>query len=322
MYLPMVQKFRNISPFRYPGSKQALIPYFLQFLEVNNLKYTHLYEPFAGGASLSLGLLAVNAIKTATIVDRDPLIYAFWKCVRRDPKELCHRLWKLKININTWKSFQKYLCEDAENIYDLMDLAVAGIFFNRVNFSGVIAAKPIGGMTQSSNYAIDCRWNIESLVDKISLISEFGSRLRVKKGDAISFLKRSESAIKNEFSTSIVYIDPPYYVQGPKLYRHHFDESQHNGLAEYLNECGLPWLCSYDDAPKIHELFSGKNRKILPINLQYTVRSNRQANELLITNMPWLPQPELAGYPCALETSSNDTHGTILNEKTQLHKVS
>lgn len=283
---------RNPSPFRYPGSKHALTEYVIRFLAANGITRPHFYEPFAGGASLSLGLLERDAIATATWVEKDPLVYAFWKCVRRSPAELCDRIWRLKITMRTWEDFQKFRDPDAYERFALMDLAVAGLFFNRTNFSGVIGAKPIGGMSQSSAYPIDCRWNAESLVERICAIAAYGSRIRVNCGDAVAYLKRQHASILDQQRErrALVYLDPPYYVQGAKLYRHHFLEQDHERLADYLNRCGLPWLVSYDDHERIRALFSGPNRRVLPINLQYTVRSNRRANELLITNLAELPE--------------------------------
>jgi len=306
--------FRNISPFRYPGSKQALAPYLEAFLEANHIDLPHFYEPFAGGASLSLELLSKNLISTATLVERDPLVYSFWKCVKNSPAKLCERLWKLDVSLSTWQRFQKYRKSDAENCYDILDMAVAGIFFNRVNFSGVIGAKPIGGMSQSSDYPINCRWNTESLVDRICAIAKYGPRLRVCKGDAIAFLTRSRNriAMQAKRRKALVYIDPPYYLQGPKLYRFHFNKTDHERLADYLDRLNSPWLCSYDDHPRIHELFAGPDRKILPINLQYTVRLNRRVNELLITNCEYLPTPPDSAQACLTRQRENiiDLQGT------------
>jgi DNA adenine methylase len=295
----MQQDFRHPSPFRYPGAKQALAPYISRFLQSNGINRPHFYEPFAGGASLSLSLLATDEVASVTLVERDPLVYAFWKMVRRDPTALCHRLWRLPITVATWTAFQRYLADDALERFPLIDCAVAGIFFNRVNFSGVIAAKPIGGMDQSSDYAITCRWNIEALVDKICALARHRSRLRVCHSDAVTFLRRSATRIRQQATDrqALVYVDPPYYLQGPKLYRHHFADRHHAHLAGYLNGCGLPWLCSYDNHPRIHELFAGGDRKIIPISLQYTVRRNRVADELLITNLAALPTVDGAPAP-------------------------
>lgn len=280
-----------ISPLRYPGGKQALLDYFQVFMKANGLVRPHLFEPYAGGASIALGLLSRGLISGATLVERDPLIYAFWKCVKRHPALLCARIWDLEINMSTWRRFRSMLADDALKKFDLVDLAIAGLFFNRTNFSGIIGANPIGGIGQSSKYAIDCRFNKYGIVNRIEAISKFTDNLTICHGDAISFLKRNRNRILalHELKKAIIYVDPPYYMQGRKLYRYHFIDRQHQRLADYLNACGLPWLASYDNHPFICDLFS-KNKSV-PIFLKYTVKINREADELLITNMSKLPLP-------------------------------
>jgi DNA adenine methylase len=280
-----------VSPFRYPGSKQALSGYFKQFLEKNGINKPHLFEIFAGGASLSLTLLSIDAVEEVTLVERDPLIYAFWKCLKRSPSELCDRIWKIQPTIDTWKRFQCYRETGAEKKHNLLDLAVAGIFFNRVNYSGILGAKPIGGMSQGSDYMIDCRWNPERTTTQICNIAKKAKRIHIASGDAVAYLRRNTSRIRSlgRKNKAIVYVDPPYYLQGKKLYRYYFEERQHEGLAKYLSECNLPWLTSYDNHPRIRELFDGC--KIVPIYLKYTVRQARNADELLITDLEHLPTP-------------------------------
>jgi DNA adenine methylase len=280
-----------VSPFRYPGSKSALIDYFAEFLDANGFERPHLYEPYAGGASIALGMLGRNLVEHATIVERDPLVYAFWRCTKERPAILCDRIRTLDVSVRTWRRYQKFLVRDALKRFDLLDLGVAGIFLNRTNFSGIIGAKPIGGMLQNSDYAIDCRFNKDTIIAKICRLYKVRDRLTVKYGDAISFLTRNQDMIKSLAAKrkAVVYIDPPYYEQGCKLYRFHYRDAEHRRLAAHLNRCGLPWLISYDNNAFIRSLFEGQ--RIVPISLQYTVKASRHVDELLITNQRYLPRP-------------------------------
>jgi len=274
-----------LSPFRYPGSKYVLADYFQSVIAENFLTGCHLYEPYAGGASLSLCLLSRGVISRATLVERDPLIYAFWKCVKTQPEELCKRIQQLTVSIPTWKRFRRYLAANALREYPLLDLGIAGLFFNRTNFSGIIAAKPIGGMSQQSDYKIGCRFNKARIVGMIEQIAKVSSALNVHYGDAISFLKRRREKIAKEHS--LVYVDPPYLQQGKKLYRYHFVEKQHQKLAEFMNPATFKWIVSYDNHPTIRALFS--EQRIVPIFLNYAVKKSRRAEELLIANIPLIP---------------------------------
>jgi len=91
---------------------------------------------------------------------------------------------------------------------------------------------------------------------------------------------------------SFVYIDPPYYLQGKKLYRHSYTDQDHVALAAFIRAQGYPWLLSYDDHPRIRDLYS--DNEMQPIYLDYKVKSNRTAQELVISNLV-IPPPVYEG---------------------------
>ena len=49
-------------------------------------------EVFAGGASVGLSLLQAGIIQRLVLNDTDPGVYAFWKALKEEPKELLTRL--------------------------------------------------------------------------------------------------------------------------------------------------------------------------------------------------------------------------------------
>lgn len=281
------------SPLRYPGSKQALVDYVERFLDANGFRGREWVEPCAGGASVALALLSRGTVSRATIVEKDPLVYAFWKCLKTQPALLCHMAHGLEISLETWKQFQKFRAHDALERYPLIELALAGLFFNRANYSGIIGAKPIGGMSQSSDYKIDCRFTKSTVIDRMVEASQVMDKMTVVRGDVVSYLRRNSRRLSQ--NNSVVYVDPPYVLQGKKLYRYHFRARDHMRLAEFLNAAPFPWLVSYDNVPFVVELFRGQ--KVRPIWLKYTVRQARRADELLITNQDHLPLPAVHERP-------------------------
>ena len=233
-------------------------------------------------------------------VERDPLIYAFWQSVLCDPEGLCAAIDDLDISIDTWQNFQHYRdvlnpnCKE----FTLLELGVAGLFFNRTNFSGILGAGPIGGRNQSSKYGIDCRFNKTRIKQQIRSVSAYSDLIELHYGDAIGFMKKNAQTISSGFN--FVYIDPPYYSQGKKLYRYFYEDEHHIDLAGFIGVQGYPWLVSYDDHPRIKELYA--QNKIQPIYLDYNVKSSRRATELLISNIE-IPPPV---YEISIEDDVTD----------------
>lgn len=287
-----------MSPLRYPGGKARLAAYISGVIEENYLNGCTFYEPFAGGASVSLELLRLGFISNAVLVEKDPLVYAFWSCVFNQTDALCAAVDACPVSMETWIQLQptREITDPADRRYTLLQLGMAGLFFNRTNFSGIIGAGPIGGENQTSEYKIDCRFNKEKITRQIRAAADFAERVSIHWGDAISFMQRTAESLATGFS--FVYVDPPYYHQGPKLYRHHYEDADHAELAAFLQQQGYPWLLSYDDHPRIRELYA--NNTVQPIYLDYNVKSSRTAQELAISNLV-IPVPVYEGTPQPLE---------------------
>jgi DNA adenine methylase len=280
------------SPLRYPGGKSLLSTYVSGVLEENLLAGCTFYEPYAGGASVSLDLLRMGFVDKAVLVERDPLVYAFWHLVFNQTDALCAAIEACPVTLETWHTLQPTRAVDdpTKSTFTLLQLGLAGLFFNRTNFSGIIGAGPIGGQGQTSEYKINCRFNKTALVRQIRAASVLAPRVSVRFGDALTFLRKNAAKISAGFS--FVYIDPPYYLQGRKLYRHHYTDADHAALAAYITAQGYPWLVSYDDHPRIRELYASKQMQ--PIYLDYKVKSSRTAQELVISNLV-IPPPVYTG---------------------------
>lgn len=269
-----------LSPFRYPGGKHALAEYLASVLKENLLVGSPFFETHAGGASISLHLLEQGLISRATLIEYDPLVYSFWKSVKENPSGLCNRVRRFALNLKSWHRFQKYLAADALERYSTLELGAAGLFMNRTNFSGIIHAGPIGGFGQKSAYKLDCRFNRNRIVGLIEKISTYANRISVVRSDAVKYLRENGERI--ERLGGVVYSDPPYYVQGERLYRFHYKLEQHKGLANMLLQQRFRWIVSYDNHPDIFKMFKGQ--KIIPISFNYTVKQSRKVEELLISN--------------------------------------
>ena len=295
------------SPLRYPGSKSALVDYFDTVIKENLLAGCDLFELYAGGASLSLGLLERETIARTTLVEKDPLLYALWKVIASQPDDLCERIERYRVDIKEWQKHRRYLQPDVLKKFSLLELGAACLFLNRTSFSGVLAAGPIGGRLQRSEYSIDCRFNKKRLVEQVSKIAKYRRRITVAYGDALTYLRKNRGRF--ERLHCLTYLDPPYFVQGERLYRYWYARSDHERLAAEVCRLNVPWIVSYDDVPEIHQMFAGQ--KIVPILLNYAVKQSRRVRELLISNCP-LTAPRYEPTGLMRQDTSGDSRRAVL----------
>ena len=123
------------------------------------------------------------------------------------------------------------------NQASLLDLGFAGLFFNRTNFSGILKANPIGGINQTSQYNIDCRFNKTRIISIIKHLAEYRDSVEVHCDDAIAFIQRQNARFLRE--NCFAYFDPPYYEKGSKIYRHFYTNQDHVELSDMLEKFAI-----------------------------------------------------------------------------------
>lgn len=269
---------QNLSVFRYPGSKARLIPYIQQFMEKNYLMGGHICEPFSGSGIVSLWLLKNLLVTRVTLVEKDPLVYACLKSIKDRPDELIDLIKRNPIDIKTWEYISKMCHKDLKN-YKLEEIGFAGLFLNRVNYSGVLGATPIGGRNQTSKYKIDCRFNKKSVIDKIAALTEVMAQVKIIQGDGIDALK-SSFCVQEDIS--FYYIDPPYFGYGHKFYRFSYDIFEHKRLRDVAATLETSWILSYDDVEPIRNLYSRFN--CIEVSWLNSARLSRMGREVLFSN--------------------------------------
>ena len=265
------------SPLRYPGSKSDFIKTAIRIIEDNELAGLPLVEPYAGSAAVTLGLLDAKVVKHATLIERDPMVYAFWKCVFERTDDLISAFSDLPIDLDTWHKLQPLRAVTSPSSKQILQLGVACLFFNRANFSGILDAGPIGGKDQKSQYKIDCRTNKPEIIARIKKIAAFSGSVDVEFGDAIQFIDRYRNRKKVFF-----YIDPPYFQKGESLYRYFYKLKEHKQLAQALIKTKFPWLLSYDVHHVIEFLY--EDFYIKKYNFQYSARSPKNHEEFVVSN--------------------------------------
>lgn len=264
------------TPLRYPGGKGKLSYYVKSIIEHNNLLDGTYIEPYAGGASVAIELLLEEYVRNIIINDIDPAIYSFWSCVLEHTDELCKRINDVNVSMDSWYE-QKEIISSPEK-HSKVDLGFATFFLNRTNRSGILKAGVIGGKEQKGKWTLDVRFNKADLIERISKISKYKSRIKVFNKDTLELIE-SEPAFRAE--NTLIYLDPPYYVKGQGLYRNYYVHNDHLKIKNALSSANIKyWIVSYDNADEIKEIYSEFRQD--EYSLQYTAQDKRNGEEVMI----------------------------------------
>lgn len=275
----------HYSPLRFPGGKATLADFFAATLRMNRLQPAVFVEGFAGGAGAAIALLLREHVVEIVINDVDPLLYCFWKCVLCESDALCRRIERAELTVDFWKKQKRIARRNRRKRVDShITVAFAAFFLNRCNRSGVFNGGPIGGLDQRGNYKLDARFNKQNLIERIQRIALYRDRVHLFNLDVVSLLQRLQRERLCDASRMLIYLDPPFFHKGPRLYDFAFRSRDHRRLAECLNRnLKFKWIVSYDDCADIHQIYRNQARNVL--NMNYQVHTRRLGRELVISSM-------------------------------------
>jgi len=261
-----------VSPLRYPGGKAKFFAAFTALIEDNRLLGCGYREPFAGGAGLAILLLCHGYVDRIVLNDIDAGVASFWKQLISDPDDLCRRISSCSLSIEEWRR-QRQIYDDATG-FGNPELAFATFFLNRTSRSGIIAgAGPIGGYAQAGKWKIDARFNADALIANITRLARFSGKIEVTNEDALDCLAKSTRG-------ELIYIDPPYYEKGQRLYRNFYNHSDHVEIQDAILKCKTAnWVVSYDAVAEIRDLYKDFSPHV--VELFYSAGKHRTAKELV-----------------------------------------
>jgi DNA adenine methylase len=260
---------RFISPLRYPGGKGRLAPYISTLMSWQDPLPEIYAEPFAGGAGVALKLLVDGDVDRIHINDLNPGIAAFWRAVFDAPEEFADMIDSEDVSLDAWHRWRDvYL--NPEGVDDL-SLGFATFFLNRTNRSGILTARPIGGLDQAGTWKIDARFNRPNLSGRVRFLGDFAARVTVTELDARVMIR----SLGEEASRYFVYVDPPYLVQGDQLYMSGLSADDHQGVADALAETDARWLLTYDADARVTATLYATHRC-----LEFDIRHNAHRNHL------------------------------------------
>lgn len=278
----------------------------------NDLVGCHYVEPYAGGAGLALLLLKNQLVSHIYLNDISKPIYALWHSIINSTDELCKKIEDSPVDMQHWETQKEILSRLHENT--LLDLGFAALFLNRTNRSGILTGGVIGGKEQSGTWKMDVRFTKKSLIQRIQVIGNLKSKIHVSNLDALNFLRSLTPALP--VSRTTIFLDPPYFVQGKRLYQNFYRETDHRQIACYIqSKIRSPWVVTYDNAPEIRALYFA--RKSIQYRLSYSASQKYQGSEIMfLSDSLVLPK----GAPCATGKISAQTPATAVLSPTR-HRV-
>lgn len=276
--------FETNSPLRYPGGKAILTDFLAATIEANKIKDCTYVEPYAGGAGAAVNLLLAGKVSRIVLNDADRSVWAFWHSVLNHTEAFVELIRKTPVTVKEWQRQRAIYHARPRRI---VELGFAAFYLNRCNRSGIMpTGGVIGGLDQTGKWKIDARYNPPELIRRIERLTALRGKIQLCQLDAIDFL-RTHLLPKQDRSSHFVYLDPPYYVKGSRLYLNYYEPQDHAALAQFLRRIKkVNWLVTYDNTPEIRELYSW--REITDFQLQYSAASAKHGSEIMI------PSPGLA----------------------------
>jgi DNA adenine methylase len=272
--------FQTNSPLRYPGGKAILTDFLSATIEANKIKNCTYLEPYAGGAGAAVNLLLAGKVSRIVLNDADRSVWSFWHSVLHHTEALVELIRKTPVSVKEWQRQRAIYHARPRRI---VELGFAAFYLNRCNRSGIMpTGGVIGGLDQKGKWKIDARYNPKELIRRIERLSVLRDKIQLRRLDAIDFL-RTELLREQDRSSHFVYLDPPYYVKGSRLYLNYYEPKDHAALARFLRRIkNVNWLVTYDNTLEIRELYSW--REIVDFQLQYSAALAKQGSEIMISS--------------------------------------
>ncbi len=198
---------------------------------------------------MALRLLVDEYVDEVLLNDLNPGIASFWRSVFSYTADFLNLLKKCKVSVAEWRRQRDiYTSRTSDDIA----LGFATFFLNRTNRSGILDARPIGGLDQTGKWKIDARFDKLGLAHRISTLSDYASRVTICEKDGIEIAKQFAAD-----QASFIYADPPYLKHGDDLYLDTLEWDDHIRLALTLRDAD-GWFVTYDADPRIaSDLYAG-----------------------------------------------------------------
>ncbi|WP_350355201.1 DNA adenine methylase [Leeuwenhoekiella parthenopeia] len=125
---------------------------------------------------------------------------------------------------------------------------------------------------------MDCRFNKQELIDRISKIANYKKHIRLYKKDAVKLIDKIQLEAEND--NIVFYFDPPYYLKASTLYMNHYEYKNHKTVSDKIKSIqNIKWIVSYDNVPEIQQLYFDCQKK--EFSFKHTAYKIREGKEIM-----------------------------------------
>lgn len=263
------------SPLRYPGGKGRLTQHVIDLIEMNGLVGGHYAEPYAGGAGIAISLLYLEYADHVHLNDLDRSVYAFWRSIIDNTEEFTRLVRDTPLTVDEWRK-QRALQFSKEPI-ETLKLGFSTFYLNRTSRSGIIRGGVIGGINQDGKWKMDARYHPANLIKRIEKVASYGSRISLYNMDTVDLIS---DVLPTLPARSLIYLDPPYYHHGHRLYKASYKHDDHARIASLVGDIRQNWIVSYDDVEPIRELYSSYRQQ--SFGLRYNAARRYNGVEVMV----------------------------------------
>ena len=263
-----IDNMNNKSPLRYPGGKTRACKVLDQIFRENfNIQSCdNIVSPFFGGGSFEFFLQNNHGLKLI-VNDKFKPLFNFWEQCKKNKNELTKKLFEY-YNKGVDKDTFTTIREEIMNIDNELQQAVYYFIINRCSFSGATLS---GGFSEESSKG---RFT-ESSINRIQNLNM--DEIIIKNLDFSDFMEQSVN------SKSIIFLDPPYYLEGKsRLYGNNGDmheDFNHKMLYDNVIKYDK-WMITYNNCDYIRSLY--KDYTIIDVDWSYGMNKSKKSSEIVI----------------------------------------
>ena len=235
-------------------------------------KHNRYIEVFAGGLSM---FFRKKKAEFNIVNDKDNNLVNLYATLAEEFDSFCEYIgWYIKSRTQH-QLYKEYIGKTKKGNIPDPERAAKYYYLVKCSFNN----NPQGTFSKNSK-----DWNTEAFIKDLQVSREYLNNVTVENLDFRTLLEKYPPT-----KGDLWYLDPPYFVASKRkdYYIHTFTQEDHLELFDIcnkINALGGRFMVSYDDNPKVHELYKEYNIDAIPVIYSGQTTKRDYKNEIVITN--------------------------------------